>query len=128
MTDNWQRFTNKMLYHAQVQLETWKKTEGPAESVFREACIHNMVFTYQSLLAEILAVYQIPVKKLPDLNDALALLYQKHEISSELAYIQQLEKKPGWLLALKKAYSESLSPSASLSMKQSHELSLKKYG
>ena len=125
MTDNWQRFTNKMLFYSGIQLEAWKNNDVPSAGAFREACINSMILTYQSLLAEILVVYQIQVKRLPDMSDAWGLIQQKQEASSELSYIRQLEQKPGWLLSLKKAHEESLSPDGHLPGHRSRELLLR---
>ncbi len=108
--DDWQRFTNKMLFHARTHLQLWEQQEDTMVSVFRDACLHSMVKAYQSLLAEILVVYQIRVSHLPDLNEACLLLGQKQQISSEFTYMQQLEHKQDWLWNLQQAHHESLAP------------------
>ncbi|WP_330925303.1 DUF6586 family protein [Candidatus Sororendozoicomonas aggregata] len=108
--DDWRRFTNKMLFHARTHLQLWQQHEDTMACVFRDACLHSMSKAYQSLLAEILVVYQVRVSHLPDLNEASLLLQKKQKISSELTYLQELEQKQGWLSDLQRAYHESLLP------------------
>ncbi len=58
MSGQWQRVTNKMLYHARTYLKAWEASEGGEVQVFREASIISLATAYRSLLAEVLESYQ----------------------------------------------------------------------
>ena len=113
MTSNWQGYTNKMLFHSRLLLEAWNEAEDMAKPAFREACLNTMVQAYSSLLAEIMSNYQLPVSRLPDMDEASTAFSHKRESSSELNYIEQLLQQDSWLSALLKAHLESVQPTPS---------------
>ncbi len=110
MTNNWQGYTNKMLFHSRLLMEAWEDADELAKPAFREACLNAMVQAYQSLLAEIMTSYRLPVNQLPTLDEAINSVHHKGEVSSELQYIERLEQHDSWLSALLKNHQECSMP------------------
>lgn len=110
MANNWQGYTNKRLFHSRLLMEAWEAADDLAKPVFREACLNAMVQAYQSLLAEIMTNYRLPVNQLPSLDEAINSVHQKGELSSELQYIERLEQQDGWLSALLRSHQECSMP------------------
>ena len=100
MANNWQGYTNKMLFHSRVLLESWENADELSGSVFREACLAAMVQAYGSLLAEVVSNHRISIDQLPSLEEALQQVKKKGEVSSELDYIERLEQQNTWLSAM----------------------------
>ncbi|MGB1272274.1 MAG: DUF6586 family protein [Endozoicomonas sp.] len=110
MTNNWQGFTNKMLFHSRLLMEAWKEADEVAGPAFREACLGAMVQAYRSLLAEIMTNYRLSVSQPPTLDEAINSIHLKGEVSSELQYIEQLEQHESWLSSLLRSHQECLMP------------------
>lgn len=110
MTNNWQGYTNKMLFHSRLLMEAWEDADDLAKPAFREACLNTMVQAYRSLLAEIMTNYRLPVNQLPSLDEAMNSAHYKGEVSSELQYIERLEQHDTWLSALLKNHQECSMP------------------
>ncbi|WP_422462857.1 DUF6586 family protein [Endozoicomonas sp. ALB115] len=110
MTNNWQGYTNKMLFHARLLLDAWEDADDLAKSAFREACLNAMVQAYRSLLAEIMTNYRLPVNQLPSLDEAMNSVHHKGEVSTELQYIERLEQHDSWLSALLKSHQDCAMP------------------
>ena len=110
MTNNWQGYTNKMLFHSRLLMEAWESADDITKPAFREACLNAMVQAYHSLLAEIMINHRLPVTQLPSLDEAMNSVHQKGEVSSELNYIERLEQQDSWLAALLKSHQECSMP------------------
>ncbi len=110
MTNNWQGYTNKMLFHSRLLLDAWEEADDLAKPSFREACLNAMVQAYRSLIAEIMTNYRLPVNQLPSLDEAMNSVHYKGEVSSELQYIERLEQQDSWLSALLKNHLECSMP------------------
>ena len=113
MTNNWQGYTNKMLFHARLLMDAWIDADAVGKPAFREACLNAMALAHRSLLAEIMSNYRLTVTRLPSLDDAVSALSHKGEASSELGYIEQLMQQESWLSSLLKAHQECMSPAQS---------------
>ena len=115
MTNNWQGYTNKMLFHARLLMDAWIDADVVAKPAFREACLNAMVLAHRSLLAEIMSNYRLTVTRLPSLDEAVSALSHKGEASSELGYIEQLMQQESWLSSLLKAHQECMRPAQAVS-------------
>lgn len=110
MTNNWQGYTNKMLFHARLLMDAWVDADVVGKPAFREACLNAMALAHRSLLAEIMSNYRLTVTRLPSLDEAVSALSHKGEASSELGYIEQLMQQESWLSSLLKAHQECMRP------------------
>ncbi|MGB0360199.1 MAG: DUF6586 family protein [Endozoicomonas sp.] len=112
MINNWQGYTNKMLFHSRLLIEAWESADEIAKPAFHGACLNAMIQAYHSLLAEIMTNHRLPVMRLPSLTDAINGVHEKGEVSSELNYIEHLGQNDSWLAVLLKSHEECLMPVA----------------
>lgn len=110
MMNNWQRYTNKKLFHARLLMDAWEEADDVAGPAFREACLNATVQAYWSLLAEIMTNYRLSVNQLPSLDEAVNSARHRGVVSSELQYIERLERSDSWLSALLKEHVECSAP------------------
>ncbi len=104
---SWQGYTNKMLFHARVQLDAWDLAEESAGPAFRDACIQSIAAAFRSMLAEVIGHHSQTVEKLPVVEDLVIRLEQIDILSSEAAHLIQLTRTDTWLSSLL-AFSASL--------------------